>query len=350
MIATLPPHQSKDLRHGSLLQWLDRLPELKRYTLEPASSDASFRRYFRARCGERSYIVMDAPPPQENIHAFLQVAELMAGADARVPTVHAVHDDDGFLLLEDFGTQLYLEHLNADTADALYRDAMEMLLRLQTGVEPAKTRLEDYSEALLLSEMQLFSEWFLGKLLGLMCSQADQDLMNQVWSCLINSALQQPMVFVHRDYHARNLMVVPGVNPGVLDFQDALVGPITYDLVSLLRDCYVDWPESRVRDWALAYAERCRSLGLLDTTVDDAQFLRWFDLMGIQRHFKAIGIFARLKLRDGKNGYIKDIPRTLNYIIQAAHRHPDFEPLRLLLEKTVQPRFAEYLEANPCEP
>ncbi|TAN49560.1 MAG: aminoglycoside phosphotransferase [Methylococcaceae bacterium] len=345
MIASTPavPH---DHRLDSLHGWLQRLPELGGYTLEPASSDASFRRYFRVRYGERSYIAMDAPPPQENIRPFLHVAELMAAAQVRVPRIHAAHDEQGFVLLEDFGTALYLDRLHANTADALYRDAMEMLLRLQTGVAPAQTQLADYSEAILHVEMQLFTDWFVGKLLQLPLTPEEAGSLRHCLNRLVAVILEQPAVLVHRDYHSRNLMVTPGANPGVLDFQDALVGPITYDLVSLLRDCYVAWPQARVRGWVLAYAERCRSLGLLDSAVDDRQFLRWFDLMGVQRHLKAIGIFARLKLRDGKDGYIKDIPRTLNYIILATRNQKDFKPLRLLMEQRIKPRLTEYLGAN----
>lgn len=333
-----------DPRFILLQAWLsDALREVK-CTLSPASSDASFRRYFRVYADERSYIAMDAPPPHENVRPFLQVAQLMASAGVRVPTIHARDVQRGFLLLDDFGPVLYLERLHDQNADTLYGDALDMLLRLQIGVNPTTCGLPDYHAGELRRELELFRDWFLQKLLGLALSPDEQVLIDACWAKLITSALEQPTVVVHRDYHSRNLMVTETSHPGVLDFQDALVGPLTYDAVSLLRDCYIAWPKARVETWALDYAARLRNLGLLDRTVNDALFLRWFDLMGIQRHLKAIGIFSRLKLRDGKVCYLKDIPRTLDYVLQATRHHAGFAPFLALLERRVLPHLADWAD------
>lgn len=330
-----------DLRLELLAEWLNTTLGIELCGLEPASSDASFRRYFRLDTGLGTFIAMDAPPPQENVRPFLQVAELMAQAGVNVPGIHASDVERGFLLLDDFGSTPYLERLHAHSADALYGDALAMLLKLQTGLQPSASGLPDYHEGELHRELELFREWFLRKLLGLELSADEQARIDACWALLIASALEQPTAVVHRDYHSRNLMVTDAGNPGVLDFQDALVGPITYDAVSLLRDCYIAWPQERVQSWACAYAARLRELGLLDFAVDDGLFMRWFDLMGVQRHLKAIGIFSRLKLRDGKAGYLKDIPRTLDYVLQSARRHSGLAPFLAFLEEKVLPRLGD---------
>jgi aminoglycoside/choline kinase family phosphotransferase len=335
----MPP---PDSRLNALVDWLRTELGRPLENLAPASSDASFRRYFRGSENGRTYIVMDAPPPQENVRPFLAVAELMRGAGVQTPEVHAADAGNGFVLLGDFGTRSYLDHLAEGTADRLYGDALAALLRLQTGVDAATAPLPAYDEALLRRELEIFREWFLGRLLGLDLSPAESALLDDAWHRLIESALEQPRVCVHRDFHSRNLMVTDEANPGVLDFQDAVVGPIAYDAVSLLRDCYIVWPAERVQGWMDGYRERLAEAGLLDAAGAE-RFRRWFDLMGMQRHLKAIGIFARLKLRDGKPGYLKDIPRTFGYVVEAGRDYPEFAGFVDFLETHIRPRLAEAL-------
>jgi aminoglycoside/choline kinase family phosphotransferase len=335
---------ASDFRLAALNDWLRN--DLGRAVdrLEPASSDASFRRYFRGFENGHSYIVMDAPPPQENVRPFLAVAELLRGAGVQTPAVHAAEPEQGFVLLGDFGTKSYLDHLDETSVDRLYGDALDALLRLQTGVDTATAALPAYDEALLRRELEIFRAWFLGRLLGLELEPGVAAVLDEAWAVLIASALEQPRVCVHRDYHSRNLMVTDAANPGVLDFQDAVVGPITYDLVSLLRDCYVAWPSERVAAWLDGYRDRLREAGLLDAA-GAARFRRWFDLQGMQRHLKAIGIFARLKLRDGKPGYLKDIPRTFAYVVEAGRGYPELAGFTGFLETVIRPRLAEALTA-----
>lgn len=316
----MPVSCSHDARLTELSVWLNDSLALNVQQILPASADASFRRYFRVGLDGRSLIAMDAPPSHEDVRPFLQVAELMRAAGVHVPGVHAAQIEQGFLLLDDFGSSAYLDCLNADTVNQLYGDALAMLLRLQRGAAPATSALPAYDAALLHREMELFRDWFLQRTLGLSLSADEHAQLDTVWAYLIEQALQQPRVVVHRDYHSRNLMHVEHNNPGVLDFQDAVIGPITYDLVSLLRDCYIAWPRAQVETWATGYAAQLRAAGLL--SANDAQFIQWFDLMGVQRHLKAIGIFARLNLRDGKPGYLQDIPRTFNYVVEVGARYP----------------------------
>ncbi|WP_455384716.1 aminoglycoside phosphotransferase family protein [Acidihalobacter prosperus] len=317
-----------DLRLNALRAWLaDRLGPVD--ALQPASGDASFRRYFRIRTADgRSYIVMDAPPEQEPLGPFLDVTRRLAQAGVHVPRIHAHDTAQGFALLDDLGSTHYLAELSPDRADALYGDAFDMLLRIQ---RTACDGLPDYDRSALEREMALFPEWFLGRHLDLQLSPDQRAVLDGVESALVDNALEQPQVFVHRDYHSRNLMRTAQDNPGVLDYQDAVRGALTYDLVSLLRDAYVAWPDERVRAWALDYRDRAVGADLCATT-DDATFLRWFDLMGLQRQLKVLGIFARLCHRDGKTGYLADLPRVLAYVMHVAPRHAETAPLAELLE------------------
>jgi len=310
-----------DPRLHTLTQWLTDDLKLDLDDLRPASSDASFRRYFRATSGDRSYIAMDAPPQHEEVLPFIRIAERLRAAGIQTPIIHARDLERGFLLLCDFGNRSYLSALDDDSADHLYGDAIASLLRLQQGV-PA-TGLPLYDEALLRREMDLFRDWFLDRLLGPGLTGAESALLERVWQHLVASALEQPTVCVHRDYHSRNLMVTARDNPGVLDFQDAVAGPASYDLVSLLRDCYIAWPQPRIDAWLADYHRQAAARGLTGGAGLE-QFRRWFDLMGMQRHLKAIGIFARLRLRDGKSGYLRDIPRTLDYLRSTAAPYPEF--------------------------
>ena len=299
------------------------------YTLSQASEDASFRSYHRLECGDESWIVMDAPPQKEACDSFISVAEKLRAARLSAPEVIAQNLEQGFLLLTDFGTTSYLCALNANTEGPLYADALGALLQMQLGVDSHD--LPRYSETLLLAEMDLFREWFLERLFGIELNQAQLVQWHSLREILLNNALQQPQVFVHRDYHSRNLMQLGQGNPGILDFQDAVKGPVTYDLVSLLRDCYINWPAVRVEQLALDYYELARVNELLD--VGAAQFMRWFNLMGVQRHLKAIGIFSRLNLRDGKTGYLKDIPRTLDYLRQVSTEEKSMVGLYALISE-----------------
>lgn len=317
-------------REHRMQDWLARVLPGTLERIAPASSDASFRRYFRVWRGGQTWIVMDAPPDKEDCRPFIAIAQALRDLGLNAPEVLAEDLGQGWLLLSDLGTRQYLAELNAKSVARLYDDALAALARLQVGGDPDSSLLPPYDAALLQREMELFREWFLGRLLGLTLTTAEHQTLDQAFAVLTAQALAQPRVWVHRDYHSRNLMVTDPANPGVLDFQDAVVGAVTYDLVSLLRDCYIAWPRAQVETWALDYRQRLRALGL--SGLDDTeQFLRWFDLMGVQRHLKATGIFARLYLRDGKPGYLPDIPRTLGYVLEVATRYPELAELRALL-------------------
>lgn len=329
---------SSDSRLAELNAWLVNDLAMDVRGIAPASSDASFRRYFRISHGLGSQIVMDAPPDKENTEPFVKVAELFAGADIHVPKIFRQNRQRGFLLLEDFGSTSYLDALTPDNADRLYGDAIDGLLALQTRLDRATCELPMYDAALLRRELGIFHEWFLAGRLNL---TMPSDLADAMHSLLIDSALEQPRVCVHRDYHSRNLMLLAQASPGVIDFQDAVIGPVTYDLVSLLRDCYIAWPEERVYAWVDLYYRKALTLNLTDA--DFEQFRRWFDLMGMQRHLKAIGIFARLHLRDGKSGYLQDIPRTLAYVEGVCGRYTELAKIGDFLQQHVLPRYAETL-------
>jgi aminoglycoside/choline kinase family phosphotransferase len=323
------PQRIEQLKH-----WLNTLPGLDGYTFEPASGDASFRRYFRIGVAQKSYIAMDAPPEKEDPKPFVQVAEAFEAIGLNVPHIHAKDLDKGFMLLEDLGAVLYLDRLSSETADRLYGDALGALVTLQAC--GPRTGLPLYDRNLLMTEMGLFRDWLLERQLELTLNQHEKQLLDQTFKDLADSALQQPQVCVHRDYHSRNLMVRSQHNPGVLDFQDAVIGPVTYDLVSLLRDCYIEWPEDQVLDWAAGYFELACQSGVLSPE-HEASFMTWFDLMGVQRHLKASGIFARLNQRDGKPGYLKDIPRTLNYIDRVGDRQESLQDFVAFLRQRVIP-------------
>ena len=267
---------------------------------------------------------MDAPPEFEDCGRYADLARRFRACGLNTPEIHAEFREQGFLLISDLGDRVYLGELNEQSADRLYGDALDALETLQTRAPI--TGLPEYDTALLTRELGLFREWLLQGLLQLPLDARDRERLDRVESILIANALEQPRVCVHRDYHSRNLMLTEAGNPGVLDFQDAVVGPITYDLVSLLRDCYIAWPETRVRDWAFGYFQRAGAAGLLNA-VEPERFERWFDLMGMQRHLKACGIFARLSLRDGKHGYLADIPRTLDYVLDVTSRYPELREL-----------------------
>ena len=337
-LAGVAPRAAADPRLARLRHWLEHDLGFADYGIAPASADASFRRYFRVtRAGHEPLIVMDAPPDREDTGPYLRVAAMLAQIGVHAPRVLETSLADGFLLLTDLGTRMYLTELTAPgRADALYADAIEALVRIQSRGRQAAVQLPPYSEKLLRFEMNLLPEWLLHRHLALEMSGADSRMLQASMDALVSNALEQPQVFVHRDYHSRNLMVCPGANPGILDFQDAVRGGVTYDLVSLLRDSYIAWPQDQVVQWALKFRRKLVAAGL-DAGRDDAQFLRWFDLMGVQRHLKVGGIFARLWHRDGKPGYLADIPRTLQYAVGSCGRHADFATLGEFIERRVLP-------------
>ena len=322
-------------RMSKLENWLRQSCKISDFTLKPASGDASFRRYFRLQLADGSTrIVMDAPPEKENCQPFLRIEQRLRAAGVHVPAVFAQDLEQGFLLLEDLGDELYLDVLAEATVERLYGDALSTLMVMQACVDTSG--LPVYDDELLQREMSLFRDWLLLQHLRITLTDAEEQMLAQAFQLLSRSALEQPGVFVHRDYHSRNLL--PGVAPvpGVIDFQDAVSGPITYDLVSLLRDCYISWPQRQVDEWAMGYFQLCVQSGLLRDEHEE-HFVRWFDLMGVQRHLKAAGIFARLNHRDGKPGYLQDIPRTLGYISQVGERQPDIQQLAGFIQEKVLP-------------
>jgi hypothetical protein len=296
-------------------------------TLTAASSDASFRRYFRWEGGGKSFIVMDAPPPQENCKPFVDIAFLLAKSGINVPKIYAEDLDRGFLLLNDLGNQTYLDVIDSENADDLFKDALQALLAFQQL--PMVAPLPSYDVALLRRELELFPEWFVKRELGVEFDSAQQMLWQNVTELLIDSALAQPKVLVHRDYMPRNLMLSEP-NPGVLDFQDAVYGPVTYDVTCLFKDAFLSWPEERVHGWLEDYWQQAGALGIpVQPDFDD--FLRASDLMGVQRHLKVIGIFARICHRDGKPRYLADVPRFFAYIDAVIARRPELAELDVLL-------------------
>lgn len=289
------------------------------------AGDASNRRYFRLCQGENSFIVAEAPPATENNAAFLAVRDVMAAAGVRVPVVHAADLDRGYLLLEDLGRRPLLPLLDATTVDRHYRAAFDCLRKL-ASVAPATLDLPCYDSALLQEELGRFSSWFCQALLDCAPGEAAGDMLEALCHRLVGSAQEQPRVLVHRDFHSRNLMLQADGALAVIDFQDAVVGPVTYDLVSLLRDCYVRWPRQQVIDWAVHYHQTLKERNLL-ADIEQERFLAWFDLMGLQRHLKVLGTFARLHLRDGKPGYLQDLPQVVAYVREIAGKYAGQDPV-----------------------
>ncbi|AZZ78658.1 aminoglycoside phosphotransferase [Pseudomonas sp. RU47] len=296
-------------------------------TLTAASSDASFRRYFRWEGEGRSFVVMDAPPPQENCKPFVDIAFLLAKSGINVPKIYAEDLDRGFLLLNDLGSKTYLDVIDGENADALFSDALQALLAFQQL--PMVAPLPSYDVALLRRELELFPEWYVKRELGVEFDSIQQQQWQHVSDLLIDSALAQPKVLVHRDYMPRNLMLSEP-NPGVLDFQDAVYGPVTYDVTCLFKDAFLSWPEERVRGWLESYWQQASALNI-PVQPDFEDFLRASDLMGVQRHLKVIGIFARICHRDGKPRYLADVPRFFSYIEAVIGRRPELAELQTLL-------------------
>jgi aminoglycoside/choline kinase family phosphotransferase len=328
-------------RREALEQWLAGIDGLDPSTLTSASEDASFRHYYRLQSGGTTRIVMDAPPGQEDCGPFIQIAGFLESMGLNSPRVLQQDLDNGFLLLSDLGTTLYLTELTIDRsrADDLYGDAISALVKLQKLGAQYQTDLPPYDEALLSFELSLFHDWLCERHLNIEFTQSDEAEWLQICRLLIDNALQQPKVFVHRDYHSRNLVVSDDMNPGILDFQDAVEGPLTYDLVSLLKDCYINWPEDRTTKWALRFRDHLGDE--VKQQIDEDHFMRHFDLMGVQRHLKASGIFARLLHRDGKTGYMPDVPRTLDYIVALENTYEELSFLTDLIAQRCLPGLRE---------
>jgi len=340
-----------DARLSLIRSWLTRDLGWRVGRISVASADASFRRYFRVSRGDvdpaawapkaDTLIVMDAPPGKEDIAPYLKVTALLEQAGAHVPRVYSADLKRGFIVMEDLGDTQYLSRLRTGRGvDKLYGEALTTLANIQVRGLQAAASLEPYDRAPLERELNLMPEWFLGKHLRLELSPEERALLTVTNEILINEALLQPQVFVHRDFHSRNLMVLPQENkggPGVIDFQDALRGPVGYDLVSLLKDCYISWSRERIERWVRGYR---RVLGNLGANVGDSeyQFMRWFDLIGVQRHIKVLGIFARLWHRDGKFGYLADLPLTLEYVRDACQRYPELVEFGRWLEWRIVPQ------------
>jgi aminoglycoside/choline kinase family phosphotransferase len=319
-------------RSALLERWLTERFGAGSFAYAPASEDASFRRYFRVSVGARSYIAMDAPPEHEDCRPFVRVAHLFAGAGVHVPAVLQENLGEGFLLLSDLGNRTYLQQLDSPSAPALYNDANEALIKIQLASRAGV--LPEYDRALLLRELRLFPDWYVSRHLGVTLTPGQEEVLAAAFELILANNLAQPRVFVHRDYHSRNLMVSEP-NPGILDFQDAVYGPIAYDLVSLYRDAYIGWDEQHQLDWVIRYWEKARKAGL-PVDADFGSFYRDFELMGAQRQLKVLGIFARLFHRDGKSGYLKDMPLVMSYLRTACGRYPALTPLLKLLDELEQ--------------
>ncbi len=321
-------------RQDDLFKWVQSVFPCDQDGMAPLPGDASFRRYFRVSSKGETRIAVDAPLNTERSDAFVGIAGALSAQGIQVPTIYAADLKQGFLLISDLGEGLYSAHLNSSNVDQLYSQAIDSLVKIQQTSREAYS-FPQYDRALLLSECELFTEWYLGAHLKINLSPREQAMLSSTFERLIENALEQPTTVVHRDYHSRNLLQMSDGQVGVLDFQDAVIGPVTYDLVSLLKDCYVSWPNLNVTNWVQRYFEKARDAGIIQD-VSMGQFIRWFDLMGVQRHLKCMGIFSRLYLRDGKSQFLADIPRLIDYILSASSRYPQLNGIAKLLQGKVQ--------------
>ncbi|HEY0490646.1 MAG TPA: phosphotransferase [Telluria sp.] len=336
LMSSHTPAHKPDTRLEQLEAWLGALNIVQVETRRAASSDASFRRYFRfdvapalrEKLGD-TLIAMDAPPDRENVPAFINVQGLLLEAGVTVPAIVAQDVANGFLLLSDLGTTTYLQRLDVDNAPFMYSDAVDALIQFQLHSKPDV--LANYDRAFVEREMNLFPEWFVGRHLGIEMTPEQTAQLNGVFEAITANVLAQPQVFMHRDFHSRNLMFLDQGNPGVLDFQDAVFGPVTYDLGSLLRDAYIQWDEEVVLDWVVRYWQRAKQVGLPVNPDIDA-FYRDFEFMALQRHLKILGIFCRLNYRDGKSIYMGDLPTVTDYVRKTANRYTVLKPLVRLLD------------------
>lgn len=325
---TVSPCQSPILtqRYAQMQDWLQEINQSPAHSLNRLAGDASFRCYYRLVNDKGSFVIMDAPPDKESCVSFVAVAKILGVAGVHVPVIYHQDLSRGFLLLSDLGDDLFLSQLTSGNADGLYQKAFETLLAVQQVPLTPEISLPSYSKSVLLREMQLFIDWYLVKYKKIAMSRAAQQELEKIFMLLIDNAKAQPQVCVHRDFHSRNLLLCKNDRVGVLDFQDAVCGPITYDLVSLLRDCYVAWPQAKIDAWVLQYYLQSKEHNRL-AGVQVEQFIRWFDLMGLQRHLKCLGIFVRLYVRDQKPNYLNDIPRVLTYARMVCNKYSELTPL-----------------------
>lgn len=324
-----------DTRQHILQTWLKNTCKLQAFTLQMLPGDASFRRYFRVNDNGMTSIAMDAPPERENCRPFVAISRALRTRALLLPEIKMADLDQGFLLMTDFGNRQYLQELNSANAERLYTNALDALAILQGAREVDGWKVPLFTADFMYQELLLFQEWFLQKYLNLTLSNETQKMLAACYRLLADAAANQPQVFMHRDFHSANLMRLPDDQVGILDFQDAFIGPVTYDLVSLLRDCYIDWPATLVRQLVLYYFAK------LQLNVSETEFLRWFDWMGLQRHMKALLTFSRKQLRDGNSNYIKFIPRTLNYIATVSQYYPEFKIYHQFLREVVLPVVSE---------
>ena len=325
---TIDAPVSADERVTALRHWVSTLFPDVMCSVVSLAGDASFRRYFRVSAGDQKWVAMDAPPQLENCAPFIAIAKTFEQSVVRFPHIFSMDLEQGFLLLSDFGDRQLLPLLTHETADALYRKSIDALCEMQQCDEVLNYVLPHFDEALFWREFEILDTWYIKKHMNYTLSDDDENQLKNTYQRLIDSALSQPTVFVHRDYHSRNIMLCDDNELGILDFQDAVRGPITYDLISLLRDCYIVWTDSQVQQWITYFYEKNKQQL---QQVDFATFMRWVDWMGLQRHLKCLGIFSRLHYRDHKNGYLKEIPRVLNYVMAVCDRYPELSLLARLL-------------------
>jgi aminoglycoside/choline kinase family phosphotransferase len=320
-------------RELQITEWLNNILKNQEYTIKPASSDASYRRYFRVMSNHQSYILMDAPPEKENSKLFVDIANTLLNAGLNVPKVYEADLKAGFLLLSDLGNKTYLDELNHQNASLLYKDAYLALIQIQKNADIQSLKL--YDDALLMQELRLFPDWYLKFHKSYEMNDSEKNVLDSIFDLLIQNIKSHTQVFVHRDFHSRNLMFCNGdlgKNPGILDFQDAVKGSIVYDLVSLFKDAYIVWSEEEVIDWLIRYWEHAKQ-NKLKVQDDFAEFYRDFEWMGVQRHLKVLGIFTRLNYRDHKANYLNDLPAVENYLIRACERYKDLHPLLKLMNR-----------------
>ncbi|TCV94043.1 hypothetical protein EC912_104240 [Luteibacter rhizovicinus] len=329
------PTTSTD-RSAARLAWARAATGHPGLALVPASADASFRSYWRGDLDGRTVIVMDSPPAQENPAPWIDIGGRLAAAGLHVPAIEAVDATQGFLLIEDLGTRTYLPELNTSSVDALYADALDALVHMQTQVDTHD--LPAFDRAWQTMELEIMPTWFIEKHLGLPISCDEWDVVEAAFDTIMHGIAEQPRTFMHRDYHSRNLLICPPHNPGIIDFQGAMVGPVTYDLASLLRDCYIAWDNERVEGWVEGYRLRLLHTHIIGEDIDSDRFRRWFDLAGLQRHIKVLGLFCRLWYRDGKAGYLDDLPRVLAYVLDVARRHHELADFADLIERKAASR------------
>jgi len=329
-----------DLRKEQLSNWIAEKLNIVAPTLQTVSGDASFRRYFRfenrSQTPVRTSIAVDAPPDAENCKAFQQISQMLLEMKLNVPIVQEIDLSNGFMLLSDLGDQLYLDKLNDATNDPLYTLAIDAIVKMQKISKSKLKQISIYSQQQLEQELQLFNHWFIVRHLQLSVSEQEKTMIDRVFGQLVNNALNQPQVFCHSDYHSRNLMICNEKTPGIIDFQDAVKGAVTFDLVSLLKDCYISWSRNKIEQWCRYYFDKAMTENIINTTFE--QFIRWFDLMGLHRHIRVLGIFTRLNYRDGKTSYLDDLALTFNYVKDVCESYPEFSEFSQFLTERIQPR------------